>query len=432
MQNYKYVVAFVFASLACILSGCQKESVFLTRPKPEVIIKANDPRLKQAVIHFSEDTVYVLKTDLIRNAAQLLKIDAGTLVKVAENIAIIINDGAEIDAVGTATEPIVFTLATDKGKAGIITTEFKFWKGIGIYSSANSKSSGTMSFVRIEFAGQAVENNLTASLYLENVNSKTILNNIQISYSDQPSFEFNGGDVNASYLVTYASNNYDFKIQNGYKGKIQHLLAYRHPYFFPGFVKAGLLIKGATTFPILSNSSIIGPGLKSTDVNAIQQTALLLTEGARCHIANSVFLAYPYQGLYIDNRETATSFLKNESTITTSIFQSNTPSSTFTLPSGILPPYTSIDLKNFLLQTALDNRQYTSASEFLLKDPLNYNNNPDPTPDANSPLLNGAKFDSAPFSDAFFKKVTYRGAFGTENWMQGWVNFTPLQTNYNY
>jgi hypothetical protein len=50
-------------------------------------------------------------------------------------------------------------------------------------------------------------------------------------------------------------------------------------------------------------------------------------------------------------------------------------------------------------------------------------------PEASSPLLTGAAFEGKA-ADSFFDKVTYKGAFGTENWVQGWTNFTPESTDY--
>ena len=83
-----------------------------------------------------------------------------------------------------------------------------------------------------------------------------------------------------------------------------------------------------------------------------------------------------------------------------------------------------------MLQSAFANRQLLTSSQFMLTDPGNYNVRPDPMPKAGSPLLSGASFDG-PFNDAFFNKVSYVGALGTDNWMKNWTNFIPLQTNYN-
>jgi hypothetical protein len=83
-----------------------------------------------------------------------------------------------------------------------------------------------------------------------------------------------------------------------------------------------------------------------------------------------------------------------------------------------------------MLGPSFNNEIFLSSDPFMLTDPFNYDVHPDPLPKTGSPLLNGANFDSL-FNDAFFQKVNYRGAIGTDNWLKDWTNFLPLQTNYN-
>lgn len=50
-------------------------------------------------------------------------------------------------------------------------------------------------------------------------------------------------------------------------------------------------------------------------------------------------------------------------------------------------------------------------------------------PAAGSPLLNAASFDGV--SSNWFDKVSYIGAFSTTaDWLQGWTNFDPENTEY--
>jgi hypothetical protein len=50
------------------------------------------------------------------------------------------------------------------------------------------------------------------------------------------------------------------------------------------------------------------------------------------------------------------------------------------------------------------------------------------TPLADSELLKGASFTGL---DDWFEKVSYVGAFGSgKNWMDGWTNFNPENTDY--
>ena len=64
--------------------------------------------------------------------------------------------------------------------------------------------------------------------------------------------------------------------------------------------------------------------------------------------------------------------------------------------------------------------------EVQLTDPFNLSN-PNFLPKAGSPALAGVNFTGM---DAFFTVTTYRGAFGTTNWAQGWTSFSPKTNSY--
>lgn len=59
----------------------------------------------------------------------------------------------------------------------------------------------------------------------------------------------------------------------------------------------------------------------------------------------------------------------------------------------------------------------------MLTDPFNLSN-VNAMPASGSPLLTGASYTASNLSSSFFDKTgTYRGAFGTTNWMACWTNF---------
>jgi len=74
---------------------------------------------------------------------------------------------------------------------------------------------------------------------------------------------------------------------------------------------------------------------------------------------------------------------------------------------------------------------FEKIEDLEFSSPFNYDA-PNPLPAANSPVLTGADFSGTVFGDAWFNKVTYRGALGNDSWLPGWTNFTPLKTNYNF
>jgi hypothetical protein len=63
----------------------------------------------------------------------------------------------------------------------------------------------------------------------------------------------------------------------------------------------------------------------------------------------------------------------------------------------------------------------------MLEAPFNFDA-PNYLPKAGSPALTGASFTG--MDSNFFTQVTYRGAFGSTNWLTGWASFTPQSNTY--
>lgn len=453
--DYKRMGIAVLMALA--FASCNKDP-FITKPMAEVTLGVNDNRLQQNEIHLSKDTVYVITSSINRSAGQKLMVDAGTVVKINDKLSINIHPGAEIQLNGTANEPVVFTSSAQKGGAGIGgggVSGSHYWYGIRIYGNALTQpgvSSGSITYTRIEFAGGDENISGLPCLLLQDVTKETKLENIQVSYAfSTPSFEFNGGECNAKNLVSYASGSSDFHIRNGYTGMLQFLLAWRHPYFpsTPGFVPAqalgGLVIEDSISLPVISNVTVIGPDVtKETNpiysdtiskgpfgiLNGRRVAAFVTRNGAKFHIRNSAFLAFPKGGFYLDDRTTAFALNDQRATFMYSWVHSNDSARSYYLWPDAFPPFTSKDFKELILQPAFNNRQVLNSDEFMLNNAFQYDAEPNPLPGSGSPLFSGANFDGL-FGDAFFEKVAWLGAIGSVNQLTGWTNFIPLQTNYN-
>jgi hypothetical protein len=84
----------------------------------------------------------------------------------------------------------------------------------------------------------------------------------------------------------------------------------------------------------------------------------------------------------------------------------------------------------FVPSTPNANTIYAAASAAMLTDPFNLSN-VNAMPATGSPLLTGASYTASNLSSTFFDKTgTYRGAFGTTNWMDCWTNFDPQNSPY--
>ena len=194
--------------------------------KPVVVISSDIT----ANTTWSANNVYELRgTIFVRNNATLT-IPAGTFIKSnVDSTALIVTRGAKLNAIGTATNPIVFTSKNAAGSrnrgdwGGILllgkgrynlnngvnyiegvsqTEETKYGGGLNPVDNDNS---GTLKYVRIEFAGYVFsENNELNGLTMGGVGSGTTIDYVQVSYSNDDSFEWFGGSVNCKHLVAFA------------------------------------------------------------------------------------------------------------------------------------------------------------------------------------------------------------------------------------
>lgn len=449
LKKYGYPLLWSLAGLLIITYvGCQKdENIKAAKIKPEKVLsdkEVNGVRLR--IVQLKKDTVYINSDPFTREVGEELVIEPGTLIKGGGGI--VIKPGGVIIANGTRTNPIVFTSNSRPGVQG------PNWGGITIQgkSTDNSKPgpkdsvdfSGSVLYTRIEFA------NLT----LEGVGSRSIIENIMVSYATNSAFNILGGSFNARYLISYACGGpADYYITRGYSGRMQNVLAYRHPYFgsvgtLPSNALAGVFIEnnpfnpnGARPFtnPFISNLSVIGPNAQNgssslyVDTAASFRVAALVTTGSCCFsIRNAALIGFPASAWRLDDRATAENIQSGNGDLSYSLLHANLPNRVFYLKPGTITPFVSNDFRNYMLQPVYQNRVLSNATDLKLTDMFNYNA-PGLLPLAGSPLLvDSANFKGPIFDNAFFNKVNYKGAIGRDSWLANWTNFTPLKTNYNF
>lgn len=431
--------ASVVAGFACLLS-CNKADDFISR-KPQAELRATDKRFNAPIVQLQSDTVYIIATDLLIRRGQTLVVSPGTVVKVNNGVALRVQPGGKLEAAGTVERPVVFTSAASSGSQNVVQNSItaNSWRGIELEGEP-AQSSGTLRYVRIEFAG----NRSNAGLYLRNVDSLTTINHVQVSFTfSTPGFLFSGGNCQAKYLYSYCNAASDFDFAGGYRGKLQFIVAHRHPLLpldIIGNNLAGLLIRDQGTVPAISNASVIGPDNQpgttafyaDTSISGVRnrKSALVVFNNAAFRVANSSFAGFPQAGLFLDGQQAAANLSSGQSLVVTSAFHSNNASRVFVLPSDVFPGIGSSELRALVLATQFGNAVYAGTSELVIQRPYDFDG-PDLLPASGSPLLNGSRFSDFPFNDSFFEKVQFKGAFGTGNWLGEWVNFTPLRTNYN-
>jgi hypothetical protein len=202
---------------------------------------------------WSKKNTYLLQGAVYVSNGAVLTIEPGTVIRGdSESCAVlVVSKGATINAVGTETDPIVFTSNKQSRKAGdwggvIILGDAPINKFGGttslnfdlepdktIYGGINPQSnSGVFKFVRIEFAGKKLKGfKEFNSLSLAGVGNKTVIENVMCSYSGDDSFEVYGGEVNFKRLVSYRANDDDFHFTQGAQSNIDNSLAVRNPFY---------------------------------------------------------------------------------------------------------------------------------------------------------------------------------------------------------
>ncbi len=453
MNKFKQLLFTAFIAVA--LSSCVKVSFNDNLGTTPGATNNEDPNTSRVLQGSYERNItltggtYTIRGYVYFTAGTTLSIPAGTILKsdVSQKGAIIIERGARIEALGTAAQPIVFTSGKPAGQR--IRGD---WGGIILLGNAPTNrplspaplveggvdrryggtvvndNSGTMRYVRIEWAGIAAEPGSEINgLTMGGVGAGTTLEYIQVSYGNDDAYEFFGGTVNAKYLVSYAASDDDLDFDFGYTGKIQYAIVQRRPEI--GDTDAGNGVEADNdgsgtnalpyTRPVLSNITWVGPN-GDANTQAFLNFGNRWRRSVRFSVQNSIMMGWPKGGFVMESAATANAYNTD-----TSVFRNN-------LVHALVNPYnTALGAETVLTAAQVRAKAeangcitYTDPSLIMLEAPFNWDT-PNFMPKAGSPALTGASFTGL---DAFFTPVTFRGALGTTNWTTSWVSYTP-QTN---
>ena len=297
-----------------------------------------------------ERGTYTLKGWVYVADGSTLTIPAGTVVKGDKETkaAIIVEPGGKLIANGTATEPIVFTSEAAAGSRkpgdwggvilcgkapnnnGVLAQQIEGGPRTKHGGNDAKDNSGSLQYVRIEFAGYPFEKDKEINgLTLGSVGSGTTIDHVQVSYSNDDSFEWFGGTVNCKHIIAFRGWDDDFDTDNGFAGNVQYALSVRdsriadasqsngfesdnnasgsavEPYTTAKFSYVTFL--GPKTFDdSFANTTdyINGNGMNPENGSSMGlfQAAMHIRRNSRLNVSNTLAIGWPV-GLILDNEK---------------------------------------------------------------------------------------------------------------------------------
>jgi hypothetical protein len=391
-------------------------------------------------ILLKSDINYVLNGWVYVKSPATITIEAGTVIKgkVDTKASLVIERGAKIMAEGTVAKPIIFTSAKAAGsraagdwggvvlcgnaKINVAGGEAEIEGGLGTKygGTDDNDNSGTMKYVRIEFAGYAfMPDKEINGLTFGGVGKGTTIDYIQVSFANDDSFEWFGGTVNAKHLIAFSGLDDEFDTDYGFSGLIQYIVGLRDPAIADISKSNGFESDNdgtgssniPTTNPRFANVSLYGPlATPTTTINPLFQASMHIRRKSNLEVYNSVFAGWPVGLKMDDSKGNAGSGAMVKGCIL----------------SGMTAPYgTAAGEEAFYTDAAKANRTIVANTDLKVTAAFNLTA-PNFLPLTGSPLLTGAVTGLPTGLDA----TTYVGAFGTTDWTTGWANWTPKTTVY--
>ena len=439
----------------------------------QTVIKDSDLEGGQTYT-WTKDNVYMIDGFVFLEAGGVLNIEAGTVIKAKEvpttsdnASALIISRGATINAIGTETEPIIFTCEIDdvNDDADLDDTDKGLWGGLivlgnGIIGNAtpetgvegipagetralfggndDADNSGTLKYVSIRHGGaELAPGDEINGLTLGAVGSGTVIENIEVFANSDDGIEFFGGAVNVKGAAVAFCGDDSFDWDLGWQGNGQFWFSIQSE----DDGDNGAEMDGAKpddnarfSNPIIRNATYVGSGAGASAKN---EHALLFRDGTAGTYINSIFTGFKDKGIQVedlDNGLDSRQRMEDGELVLANNIWWNIGNNT-TIEDFINPTTAGGDV-SWLVSHLAGNDNTAEDPGYVI----------DRLPDGNLNLIPGAaayeNVRGGISESSWFTATLYKGAFSDDgSWMVGWtalsqygfmsdaVGFAPLDSD---
>jgi hypothetical protein len=455
--------------------------------EPETVIKDVPEGDITTTVNWSKDTIYKINGFLRVQDGGVLNIEAGTVIfgDTESKGTLVVQKGGKIMAEGTASNPIIFTSEKAPGLrqpgdwGGVVicgkaknnvpggTAELEGGYGAFHGGTDDADNSGILKYVQINFAGIPINpNEEVNSLTMGSVGSGTVIENVLCAYGLDDAFEWFGGTVNCKKLVAYRGLDDDLDVDLGYSGNVQFALCIRGASLADQSGSNGFEVdndgagSGNTPFTsgTFSNITIIGPKKERTTAISLQfQNGAQLRRNCKLKIHNSFLTGYP-NGFFIDGAGATANATAGDLVVKNTIIAGvenwggngygsagtvfvNETVGTETVdgvergkqhpnnPRGeaLKTNQDIFDVTAWFIASANNNTVFDKWQDVKIDGSIFDLGTPNVLPETGSVLLSGADFTGL---GTFFESVSFRGAFGSTDWTEGWVDWNCAMTDY--
>jgi len=391
-------------------------------------------------VTWTSDKEYLLNGFVFVNDGQTLTIEAGTVVRARTGqgslaSALIVARGGTLIAEGTQVNPIIFTVEGDDLKGSIPIESRGLWGGLiilgnatintesgedmiegipiseprGIYGGSNDDdNSGILRYISIRHGGTNIgEGNEINGLTLGGVGRQTIIEFVEVISNADDGVEFFGGAVNCRNLAVSFCGDDAFDLDQGYHGKGQFWLGINS-----NSDKCLEINGGLQAIPALPGSQAIihNASLIRNSQQSVTHAVHFRNYGGGM-INNSIILN-PLDGAALRYTD-----LPGDSW---SLFESGR----LALKSNILYPdanqvYPYHAISDLGEDLSLQNQVLADSALSWL---TSFEDPGISDQDGYILLPPTTEFDNmAVYESDWFERVSYKGAFGSNNWIEGWT-----------